>query len=136
MNEPFDMTSMIADYMEKGFLENIIDMFKHDKGLYPLIGKVMTDERMRVRLGITALVEALSEEDRDNIPGSINSITRLLKEPNSTMRGDAAYLLGIIGHTDALPHLEHVLTDDDAQVREIAGEAIEEIKRKTVSSKP
>ena len=127
------MTSMIADYMEKGFLENIIDMFKHDKSLYPLIGELMTDERMRVRLGITALVETLANEDRDSIPGSIDSIARLLKEPNSTMRGDAAYLLGIIGHADALPHLEDVLADDNAQVREIAAEAIEEI-RKTIHS--
>lgn len=134
MNES-DIKSMIADYMEKGFLENIIDMFKHDRNLYPLIGDLMTDERMRVRLGITALVETLAREDRDNIPGSINSIAKLLKEPNSTTRGDAAYLLGIIGHSDALPHLEHVLADDNAQVREIAGEAIEEIK-KTIDSGP
>ncbi len=129
MNEPFDMTSMIADYMEKGFLENIIDMFRHDKGLYPLIGNLMTDERMRVRLGITALVETLAKEDRDNIPRSIDSIANLLKEHDSTTRGDAAFLLGIIGHTDALPHLENVLSDDNAQVREIAVEAIEEIRK-------
>ncbi len=129
MNEPFDMTSMIADYMEKGFLENIIDMFKHDRTLYPLIGELMTDERMRVRLGITALVETLANEDRHNIPGSIDSIARLLKEQDSTARGDAAYLLGIIGHPAALPHLEYVLADDNAQVREIAVEAIEEIRK-------
>ncbi len=120
---------MIADYMEKGFLENIVDMFRHDKSLYPLIGNLMTDDRMRVRLGITALVETLSKEDSDNIPRSINSIAKLLKEPNSTTRGDAAYLLGIIGHADALPHLEDVLSDDNAQVREIAVEAIEGIKK-------
>jgi len=65
---------MIADYMEKGFLENIIDMFKHDKGLYPLIGELMTDERMRVRLGISALVETLAKEDRNTIAGAIREI--------------------------------------------------------------
>jgi hypothetical protein len=32
---------MIADYMEKGFLENIIDMFKNDKSYYPFIGNLL-----------------------------------------------------------------------------------------------
>ena len=54
-----ELKTMIADYMEKGFLENIIDMFKHDKTLYLFIGELMTDERVRVRLGMSALVETL-----------------------------------------------------------------------------
>jgi hypothetical protein len=127
IDKSFNMTTMIADYMEKGFLENIIDMFKHDNNLYPLIGDLMMDERMRVRLGVAALVETLVKEDSDNVPRSINAIARLLQEPNSTTRGDAAYLLGIIGHSDALPFLKNVLADEDARVREIAREAIEEI---------
>jgi HEAT repeat protein len=136
MNESSDIRSMIADYMEKGFLENIIDMFRHDKGLYPLIGGLMTDERMRVRLGMTALVETLAKEDPDNISSSVTSISALLREQNPTTRGDAAYLLGIIGHSDALPYLEDISQDENVQVREIVREAIEEIKGKAVSSKP
>jgi hypothetical protein len=45
-----DMSSMIADYMEKGFLDNIIDMFTHDSTLYALIGHLIQDERVRVRI--------------------------------------------------------------------------------------
>jgi len=69
---------MIADYMEKGFLENIIDMFRHDKSLYPLIGDLLNDERMRVRLGVSALVETLAEEDRGHISAAIPGIVDLL----------------------------------------------------------
>jgi hypothetical protein len=36
--EHFNMKTMIADYMEKGFLDNIIDMFKHDKSLMNMSG--------------------------------------------------------------------------------------------------
>src|SRR3972149_9119751 len=125
--DPSDIKTMIADYMEKGFLENIIDMFKHDRSLYPLIGDLMTDERVRVRLGISALVETLAEKDPDTIVNSIPGIAGLFKGKNPTIRGDAAYLLGIIGHPDALPYLENVLEDENADVREIAREAIEEI---------
>lgn len=118
---------MIADYMEKGFLENIIDMFKHDRSLYPLIGDLMTDERMRVRLGMSALVETLAKEDPENILISIPAIAALLKSENPTIRGDAVYLLGIIGHRDAVPFLIGALEDENSDVREFAREAIEEI---------
>jgi len=121
---------MIGDYLEKGFLEHIIDMFKHDNSLYLLTGDLITDERMRVRLGTTALVETLSEQDPNNIRRSISGITALLENDNPTIRGDAAYLLGIIGHGDAIPFLEGALKDERAEVRDIAGEAIEEIKTK------
>lgn len=131
---PSELKTMIADYMEKGFLENIIDMFKHDKTLYPFIGEVMTDERVRVRLGFSALVETLKKEDPENIHKAIPNILLLLKNPEPVIRGDAAYLLGIIGHKDAMPLLEEVLRDESADVRLIAKEAIEDIK--TCTSRP
>jgi len=55
------MKKMIADYMENGFIGNIVDMFKHDKTLYLLIGELMSDERSRVRIGTVALVEILKK---------------------------------------------------------------------------
>jgi len=122
-----DIKTMIADYMEKGFLENIIDMFKHDKGLYPLIGELMTDERMRVRLGISALVETLAKEDRNTIARAIPGIAHLLRNENPIIRGDAAYLLGIIGQREVLPFLVEAADDDNSGVRQIVREAIEEI---------
>ncbi len=121
------MKTLIADYMEKGFLENIIDMFKHDGSLFPLIGELMTDERVRVRLGVSALVETLAKEDPAPFSGAVPGIATLLKNENPTIRGDAAYLLGIIGHPDALPFLREASEDENGSVREIVREAIEEI---------
>lgn len=126
--EYFDMKTMIADYMENGFLDNIIDMFKYDKSLYAYIGDLMTDERLRVRIGISALIETLKGEDSENILKAIPHILPLLKNQNPVIRGDAAYLLGVIGHTDAIPFLKEIAKDEDANVRTIAKEAIEEIK--------
>lgn len=119
---------MIAEYMENGFLDNIVDMFKHDKSLYPLIGDLIGDERSRVRIGTVALVETLKAKDADNVPSAIAGIAELLKAPNATIRGDAAYLLGIIGHRDALPFLKDNMNDEHELVKETVEEAIEEIK--------
>lgn len=128
------MLKMITDYMEGGLLENIIDMFKHDKSLYPLIGNMLEDERGRVRLGTVALVEHLRATDFDNILTAIPGIARLLKNPNPTIRGDAAYVLGIIGHRDALPFLQEAVRDENEMARKIIEESIEIISRSSSSS--
>ncbi len=125
-----DLKSMVLDYMEKGFLENIIDMLRHDESLYPLVIDMIRDDRMRVRLGATALVEEMvrnNPETPDPIIQLIPSIAKLLQDKSPTMRGDAANLLNIIGHKDALPFLLDALDDKDANVREIVEEAVRNI---------
>ena len=126
--DPSDLKIMIADYMEKGFLENIIDMFKHDASLYTYIGEFMKDERLIVRIGISALLDTLKKEDTENISKAIPSILPLLKDKNPVLRSDAAYFLGMIGDENVLPFLKEAAKDKDDNVRIIAKEAIEEIE--------
>lgn len=119
---------MIADYMENGFLENIVDMFKHDKNLYSIIGDMIGDKRGRVRLGTVALVEILKSENDKDIISVIPKIAKNLKNPNPTIRGDTAYLLGIISHKDALPYLMEASDDKNDLVRETVEGSITTIK--------
>lgn len=120
---------MVLDYMEKGFLDNIIDMFKHDESLYRFIIDMIRDERMRVRLGATALVEELVGFRRGSLDRLVPEIIKLLDDPNPTVRGDGANLLGIIGHRAALPPLLRAERHDgDKNVRDIAGEAVADIR--------
>jgi HEAT repeat protein len=121
------MQKMIADYMENGFLDNIVDMFKHDNSLYGLIGNMLGDERGRVRLGTVALVEILKTKDFDNVLTAIPGIAVHLKNPNPTIRGDAAYVLGIIGHKDAVKFLSEASDDENEMVREAVKDSIETI---------
>lgn len=121
---------MIAEYMEKGFLENIIDMFRHDRGLYQMIADLIRDNRIRVRLGITALVETLSREDSQNIKEAIPQLLKNLKNEDPVVRGDAAYLIGLIGGNESIPYLLPLLDDTNNNVKQIVQESIEEIKRR------
>jgi len=126
--DPSVLHKLIADHMEDGYLENIIDMFKHDKDLYNLIGDLIKDERLNVRIGVSALVETLKIEDKENISKAISSIIPLLKDQNPTIRSDAAYILEIIKNKDAIPFLKEIENDENENVRTIVKEAIEEIE--------
>jgi HEAT repeat protein len=130
-NDSSDLKKLIADYMENGFLENIIDMFKHDSSLYEYVGELMKDERLMVRLGTSALIEALKSEDTENISRAISPLLPLLKDQNPLYKCDAAYLLGMIGNKDLIPYLRELENDKDENVRVIAKEAIEEIEANT-----
>ncbi len=118
---------MIADYMENGFLENIIDMFRHDSSLYGLVGELIQDERVRVRIGVTAMMEELRTLDSRNLLASVPVLLPLLDHDKPVVRGDVTNILGLIGDRGLLPVLEKMLRDEDPNVRTIAGEAIGEI---------
>lgn len=114
-----DTLDMIVSYMDKGFLNNIIAMFKSEKDLYPLAADLIKDERLRVRMGITALMEELCESDKDHCQASVEPLLVLLKSNNPTLRGDAAYLLSLVGGKTVEIQLKPLLEDPHPQVREI-----------------
>lgn len=121
---------MLADYMEKGFLENIIDMFKHDAEAYELLPFLLNDERLRVRLGAAALLEALSADDGDNVYRAIPHLLKLSGSLDPTLRGDAAYMLGIVARREDAACLEAMLEDPSEQVRAIARESLQDLKER------
>lgn len=121
--------SMIIDYMEKGFLDNIIDLFAYDTSCFPLLIDMLSDERLRVRIGATAMFEHFSISHNEHLSKLIPDIAKLLEHPNPTIRGDCAYILGIIRQPACLTYLEMHKNDENTIVREIIQEAIEEIRR-------
>ncbi|MDA8327075.1 MAG: HEAT repeat domain-containing protein [Nitrospiraceae bacterium] len=120
----------VADHMEAGFLENIMDMLKHDKTHFGLIPRLINDERQRVRIGALVLVETFLEKNRAQIAGLVPTICGALKNENPVVRADAAYMLSIIGDERAVAFLEGSLLDPHPVVREAAREAIDEISQK------
>ncbi len=117
----------IADYMEKGFLENIIDMFRYDPSLYSMIGDLIRDSRIRVRIGTTALMEELAETDAEGAKSALGVLLPLLKDKNPTTRGDAAYLVSLIIGKDAISYLKPLLNDPVQEVSLLVKEIINEL---------
>jgi len=123
-----EMKAMLIEYMGKGFLENIIALFKQDRSLYRFIADILGDENLRVRLGATALVEELVGSHGEELRAAVPGIIELLKHENPTIRGDAASVLGIIKDPSAIGALRVCLQDVHPGVREVARDALSEIE--------
>ena len=125
--QDYEMKNMLIEYMGKGFLENIIALFRQDSSLYRYIPAMLGEENMRVRLGATALVEELAAAYRNEMKAAIPGIIELLRHESPTIRGDAACVLGIIKAPIAIDALKVCLADSNPGVREIARDALAEI---------
>ena len=73
------MKAMLIEYMGKGFLDNIIAMFRQDRSLFRFVADMLGAGDLRVRLGTVALVEELAAEHggelRAGCRGSLNCST-------------------------------------------------------------
>ncbi len=127
--QDYEMKAMLIDYMGKGFLDNIIALFRQDPAVYRYLADMLGDDNIRVRLGATALVEELVRDHRSELQSAVPGVVALLRHENPTIRGDAASVLGIIKDKGSAGALRECLDDSHPGVREAARDALEEIDR-------
>jgi len=80
---------------------------------------------IQARIGLGAVLENL--QNQQVLRDQVTALSALARHADSRVRGDACYYLGLSGSPEALPSLNDCLTDANADVREIAREAIEMI---------
>jgi HEAT repeat protein len=115
----------VADFLGRGLLDVLVDLFKADPSLYALLGELLASPEIGVRLGASALVEELAATDPDRRPLAAAALSPLLGQVDPVRRGDAAYLLGFVGGGAELGPLEEVAAgDSNVDVREAAAEAV------------
>lgn len=124
-----ELRDMLIEYMGKGFLENIIDMFKHEPSLFKFLPDLIRSDNTRVRIGAAALVEELRESHKKEIEPIIPELVKLLNEADQTLRGDIAYILGLTGSPLAVEPLKKLSEDASPDVRKVAQEALAELSR-------
>ncbi|GAQ94170.1 HEAT repeat-containing protein [Thermodesulfovibrio aggregans] len=120
---------MLFDYLDNGYLENIITFFEHEPEQIKLIPKMIADERLRVKVGAFAIIEEIKLKNPALLQEIVPDIIRLLKSEGKNIRGDAAYALEIIGDSSAKPALIDALSkEEDPQVKEFIEDALRSIK--------
>lgn len=129
-----ELLAVMADFLEMGHVENIVAMYKQEPRYYEWTGRLLTDERFAVRLGVSVLFEYLREERPDELDRAVPSLTEQLAHPESWVRGEAVNVLGIIGTEEALARIRKMVTDPDPQVVEIARDILREAEQGPVVS--
>ncbi|OGS94703.1 MAG: hypothetical protein A3H31_12960 [Gallionellales bacterium RIFCSPLOWO2_02_FULL_57_47] len=80
-----------------------------------------------VRLGVSALLEA--HANTPALRKLLPQLAELTRHADHRVRADACHLLGLTGSAAARTHVENCLNDAHEEVREIAGEAMEELEK-------
>jgi len=82
------------------------------------------------RIGWMLALEQALEERPDSLDPLVVPLASLLRTAETSLRGDLADILGSVGRPEALPALERLLTDENPDVAEAAGDAIEAIRER------
>lgn len=121
-----ELKTVIADFLDMGYIENIVAMFRQDPKYYTWSGDILKDGRLNVRLGMAVLFEELKEIQPKELAKAVPSLLPLLSDENSLIRGEAVSLLGIIDTPEAKEHIRSRQNDSSAQVREMVELVLEE----------
>jgi len=125
-----EFTKLIYADLESGDLERVISLFTYNKSLYSIVGNLIKNGDMKVRLGTVMLVEELAETKPEDVKLILPKLLPLLKDESATVRGDVADLVGTVGGKEQIEDLMPLLNDPVRPVVEMAEEAIDSIKER------
>ena len=121
-----ELLKVIADFLEMGYVENIVAMFKQESRYYQWTGDLLEDERFAVRLGVSVLFEYLVEDRPDEVNLAVPSLAQALQHEESRVRGEAVSVLGIIATDEALTRVKTMVNDPDPEIAAIARDILSE----------
>ena len=126
-----DSEAGMADYfhllLKEGQLPRAQAMIESDPSLLaavlPIVGNV--EASLNVRLGAGVLLENFA--DTDTLRALLPQLGALSQHEDARVRADACHYLGLSGDASAHAWLDPRLSDEDADVREIAAESMQDI---------
>lgn len=128
-----DDVSAMGDYfvelMTSGEIKKVQDIIDKQPDTFPALLNLITkkDNSLSARVGAGAIIEGMEGSDllRQHIP----LLADLCQHIDANVRNDACYYLGLSHDQSAKPVIESLLNDINADVKETAIEALEEINR-------
>jgi thioredoxin-like negative regulator of GroEL len=120
--------SYLDELLSTGKIERAIKLIQRNpeaiKALLVLFSE--TETQLNTRIGISAIIENLSGSEL--LQGIVDRLGELSGHDDPRIRGDAAHYLGLTGSARAMPYLERLEDDADADVRAVARESLDLLK--------
>jgi hypothetical protein len=136
--ERADSTEGMAEYfrelLKSGQLAKVTALVRDDGAQLKALLNLLADPDLEItiRIGISAVFEEL--EGFPALLDTIDTLAALTLHPDAHIRADAAHLLSLTHNPRAGSYIERLLTDDVADVREIARESLERLRNAAASS--
>lgn len=122
----------ISEYLEEVLAEGNIRYANKLIQRYPPalnnIIELMADPeaKINVRLGVGAIIEDMAEGEA--FKAVIPRLVEYLSHDDARVRSDACHYLSLSKDRSVIPYIEKLLSDDSAEVREIAQESLHELQ--------
>ena len=84
------------------------------------------ETQLNTRIGISAIMEDLAGTEQ--LRGLVDRLGELTRHDEARIRGDACHYLELAGDPAAVAYLRPCLKDPDAEVREVAQEALQKLQ--------
>lgn len=121
------MSDYLAEQLKEGALTTVERLLSEQPRYLSALLPLLKDAEapMQVRLGVGAVLEGYA--GRPELVALVDKLGVLSAHADHRVRTDACHYLGLSGDPAARPYLEARLKDGNAEVREVAGEALEEL---------
>lgn len=116
-----------AELLKQGQLARVLDAIRRRPQQLPALLQLAADPdtELTVRIGISAVMEDLQATDA--LRRHLDALIELSRHPDPRVRSDASHFLALTRSADARAALEALTHDPERAVREVAGEALEEL---------
>ncbi len=132
IESPTGMADYFADLFHQGQREKIQNMVLAQDTLSTHLFLLAADinRGMDIRIGVGAIMEELA--DRGRLKNKLKFIIELTRNPDPTIRADGAHYLALSRSDQSIEQLQNLLNDENAMVREVAKDALEELTENKV----
>ncbi len=123
-------TTVIKSLLKQAQAERVVTLCLEDERHLETLLNLLTDKELFPRIGAMRVLEELRDKAPQKIEKILPKLLKMLQTQDTRDKGDILFLLGIIGTPEVLGEIESLASREDGEIKEIAVEAIEEIKRR------
>ena len=121
------MSDYFSELMLSGEIDKVHQILEKSPATFSALILLIADEKttLSVRIGVGAVIEDFSgtEQLKQYIP----DLAKLTQHKETRIRNDACFYLGLSQDEEARQYIDPLLNDENAEVREIAEDALQEL---------
>lgn len=118
----------LGSMIEADRMQAALGLLDRETGMQAL-ARLLSAGTLKDRMSVLLLAETALGEDPHSLDRAVPFLLPLLSASDGSVRGDTADLLGKIGAPGAAAALRALLSDENPDVREVAAEALEQLRQ-------